>query len=55
MSTGCGSTPGARVRDAKYRLRGAVEDVVQVILSVVPQVGPVLANIADRIDPSDGI
>jgi hypothetical protein len=42
-----------RLRDQKARMRGAVEDVVQAILSTVPGVGPLLAHVADNIDPYD--
>jgi len=45
---------GERVRDSKFRLRGALEEVVQVLVGAVPHVGPYLSNLADRIDPSDG-
>ena len=42
---------GQQVRDRKIRLRAALEDVVQGIVSVVPGIGPALAHVADRIDP----
>ena len=41
------------MREQKMRMRSAVEDVVQSIASAVPGVGPLLAGIADRIDPYD--
>jgi len=41
------------VRDGKFRLRAAIEDVVQTVAASVPGIGAQLAHLADRIDPYD--
>ena len=44
---------GGEVTERKIRLRGVIEDIVQAMANEVPAVGPLLAGLADQIDPYD--
>lgn len=44
-------TEGTHYKHSVINVRGAIEDIVQIILSEIPVLGPTLSNLADRIDP----